>query len=166
MSAGKTKSTYTMRSSISDRISQLLDHQYGSFIKWLCLRETCHTKMAAHPHCSSGLSAQPLYHLLVAPQISTMDTDSQQTRGRDGAVSLLNLAIEALNFAKDISGIPPAQAVFGSVSILLTMIKVCPLHFGKLFGVHAVTRTLWPINLIMWSSGWPVLMYAEPLSGV
>jgi hypothetical protein len=36
----------------------------------------------------------------------------------------LNAAIELLNLAKDTCGIPPAQVAFGSVSILLAMIRV------------------------------------------
>ena len=59
-----------------------------------------------------------------------MDADSQRTKGRDTVLSALNIAIEALNLAKDISTIAPAQAVFGSVSILLTMIRVRLLSFS------------------------------------
>ena len=54
-----------------------------------------------------------------------MEVESQPSKGRDGAISALNEAIEALNPAK-ISSIPPiARAIFGSVSILLTTIRVC-----------------------------------------
>ena len=59
-----------------------------------------------------------------------MDADSRRTKGRDSVLSALNIAIEALNLAKDISTIAPAQAVFGSVSILLTMIRVRFLSFS------------------------------------
>ena len=45
-------------------------------------------------------------------------------RRRDAALSSLNVAIEAVNLAKEISSITPAKAVFGSISIVLTMIKV------------------------------------------
>ena len=51
-----------------------------------------------------------------------MDTKSQ--RRRDGALSLLNAAIEAMNLAKEISSATPAKAVFSSVSVILTMIRV------------------------------------------
>ena len=51
-----------------------------------------------------------------------MDPKSQ--RRRDGALSLLNTAIEAMNLAKEVSSATPAKAVFGSVSVILTMIKV------------------------------------------
>jgi len=53
-----------------------------------------------------------------------MDADLQRQKRRDGALSLLNVAIEAMNLAKEISSITPAKAVFGSVSVLLTMIRV------------------------------------------
>jgi len=48
---------------------------------------------------------------------------------RDSALSTLNVAIDALNLAKELSGITPANAVFGSVSVLLTMIRVICLLF-------------------------------------
>ena len=54
-----------------------------------------------------------------------MDTDSQRPEWRDGLFSSLAVAIEALDLLKEISSVTPAKAVFGSVSVLLTMIKVC-----------------------------------------
>jgi len=39
-------------------------------------------------------------------------------------MSALNIVIETLNPAKEISSVTPAKAVFGSVSIVLTMIRV------------------------------------------
>jgi hypothetical protein len=53
-----------------------------------------------------------------------MATNSRRPKERSGVVSTLNVTIEALNLAKEISSITPAKAVFGSVSVLLTMIKV------------------------------------------
>jgi len=53
-----------------------------------------------------------------------MDTKSQRPRERGGILSSLNVAIEATNIAKEVSSITPAKAVFGTVSILLTMIRV------------------------------------------
>jgi hypothetical protein len=53
-----------------------------------------------------------------------MEAESQRPKGREGAISALNEAIEALNPAK-MSSFPPAKAVFGSVIILLTLIRVC-----------------------------------------
>ena len=48
----------------------------------------------------------------------------KRQKRRENALSLLDGAIKALDLAKDVCGIPPAQAVFGSVSVLLTMIRV------------------------------------------
>jgi hypothetical protein len=53
-----------------------------------------------------------------------MDTSSQRTQWRDGALTSLNVTIDALNLTKDIVDIAPAKAAFGSVSALLTMIRV------------------------------------------
>ena len=52
-----------------------------------------------------------------------METNPKRPK-RDTVLSSLNVTIEALNLAKDISGIAPAKTVFGSVSTLLTMIRV------------------------------------------
>jgi len=54
-----------------------------------------------------------------------MDANSQRPKGRDSVLSSLNMALEALNLAKEISGITPAKAAFGSVGVLLAMIRVC-----------------------------------------
>jgi len=43
-----------------------------------------------------------------------MDTKYQRPKGREGALTSLNVAIEGLNLAKEISGIPPAKAAFGT----------------------------------------------------
>jgi hypothetical protein len=53
-----------------------------------------------------------------------MDPDAQRQKRRENVVSSLNAAIETLNLAKEISSITPAKAVFGSVGVILTMIKV------------------------------------------
>ena len=54
-----------------------------------------------------------------------METKPQRSEGKDRNLSSLNIAIEAMNLAKEISSITPAKAVFGSVSILLAMVRVC-----------------------------------------
>ena len=59
-----------------------------------------------------------------APRVSAMASQSQQLEGRDGTLSRLNVAIDVMNPAKGISVIAPAQAAFGSVSAILTMIRV------------------------------------------
>ena len=53
-----------------------------------------------------------------------MAAKAQPPKGRDGTLSSLNIAIEAMNLAKEVSSITPAKAVFGSVSILLAMVRV------------------------------------------
>jgi hypothetical protein len=52
-----------------------------------------------------------------------MDPKSQRPKRQDVTL-LLNAAIEAMNLAKEVSSMTPAKAVFGSVSVILTMIKV------------------------------------------
>ena len=52
-----------------------------------------------------------------------MNTQSQPKR-RDGVLSSLNAAIDAMNIAKDVMDIIPARAAFGAVSVILTMIRV------------------------------------------
>jgi hypothetical protein len=58
-----------------------------------------------------------------------MDPNPKQPKGRDGILSSLNVAIDAMNLAKDIIDIAPAKAAFGSVSALLAMIRVRPFPF-------------------------------------
>ena len=53
-----------------------------------------------------------------------MATKSQGQKRRDATLSSLNTAIEALNIMKEATSITPAPAVFGTVSVLLTMIRV------------------------------------------
>ena len=54
-----------------------------------------------------------------------MDTKSQPQRRQDNVISSLNVAIEAANLAKEVLSITPAKVVCGSISVLLTAIKVC-----------------------------------------
>jgi len=66
-----------------------------------------------------------------------MDVNSQQPKGQGGALSSLNVAIEVLNLAKEVSDITPAKAAFGSVSVLLTMVRVrSPRFCDDEFEVH------------------------------
>ena len=53
-----------------------------------------------------------------------METESQQPKEQEGVISALNGFIEVVNLAKEISSNTPAKAVFGSVSIILAMIRV------------------------------------------
>ena len=60
-----------------------------------------------------------------------MAANSQRPKGRGRLLSTFNVTIEALNLAKEISNITTAKAVFGSVSALLTIIKVSFFLFCK-----------------------------------
>ena len=53
-----------------------------------------------------------------------MQTNSQRPKGRDGVLSRLNVTIEALNLAKEVCSVAPVKVALGSVSVLLTMIRV------------------------------------------
>ena len=58
-----------------------------------------------------------------------MKTAPQPPKEREGVISALNGFIEMFNLAKEISSNTPAKAVFGSVSVLLAMIRVSILTF-------------------------------------
>ena len=53
-----------------------------------------------------------------------MNVQHKKRKRRDGALSSLNAAIDAMNIAKDALSATPAKAVVGSVSVILTMIRV------------------------------------------
>ena len=66
-----------------------------------------------------------------------MDANSRRQKRQDNVRPLLNAAIEAMNLAKEVSSATPAKAIFGSVSILLTMIMVrFLLSSDETFQVH------------------------------
>jgi len=90
-----------------------------------------HDKIAAHLYQGSESSSQPSRHMVLSqlPPVPTTEAEPQRLKGRESTVSVLNVAIEALNLAKELSNITPAGAVFGSVSVILTMIKVSLLFF-------------------------------------
>ena len=94
------------------------------FAKLVRLHEACHDKIAAHL-CSEP-SSQPSRRTLPSqlPRVSTMEAKSQRPKGRENTISALNASIEALNLAKEIASVTPAKAVFGSVSVILTTIRV------------------------------------------
>ena len=99
----------------------------GKMKKWM-IGWSPHDKTAAH-HCQgSGLPTQPLCHAVSCShlelQASTTDTNPKRSKRWDGVISSLNVTIEALNLAKEISGIVPAKVAFGSVSALLMIIRV------------------------------------------
>ena len=53
-----------------------------------------------------------------------MNARSKQSKRRDDVLSSLNVTIEGLNIAQNLSSITPAKAVFSTVSVILTMIRV------------------------------------------
>ena len=53
-----------------------------------------------------------------------MTDNSQQPKSRGRILSALNMAINGLNLAKEATSTTPVNPVFGSVAILLTMIRV------------------------------------------
>ena len=66
-----------------------------------------------------------------------MGTSPQRRKRQDNTLSLLAMAIDAMDLAKELSVVTPAKAVFGSVSIILTMIRVCFFpFFDSLFRAH------------------------------
>ena len=56
---------------------------------------------------------------------------------------MMDAASEAMNLAKEIPSVAPAKVIFGSVGILLTIIKV---HF--LLFYYDELRFIWPINRV------------------
>ena len=61
---------------------------------------------------------------------------SHHPRGRDGDLSTLNMAIDGLNLAKEVSSITPAKVAFGTVAIILTMIRVSPFSPAMILQAH------------------------------
>ena len=53
-----------------------------------------------------------------------MNPDARRQKRRDFALSSLNVTIEASNLAKEFCSITPAKPIFGSFSVILTMIRV------------------------------------------
>ena len=53
-----------------------------------------------------------------------MDENSQRQKRQDNVLSVLNATITGLDLTKEVLSITPAKAVCGSVSFVLTMIRV------------------------------------------
>ena len=78
-----------------------------------------------------------------------METKSQRPKGREETLSSLNVAIEAMNLAKEVSSATPAKAVFGSVSVLLTMTRVRRLQFRtRMFLTHGQDSMLDKLDFV------------------
>ena len=53
-----------------------------------------------------------------------MEKHSRRQKRQDNVLTSLSVAIEGLNLTKEVLSITPAKAVCGSVSVILTMIRV------------------------------------------
>ena len=95
----------------------------GLFLEWSFVK--C-TAIAACLYRGSESSSQPGDHnvSLCHVDFEPMAPNAQQQERRDVVVSSLNVAIEVSNLAKEFCSITPAKPVFGSFSVILTMIKV------------------------------------------
>ena len=80
----------------------------------------------------SGLSSRPACPVASSqPSLAlTMNAKSRRPKPRDGAISSLNAAIDAMNLVKEALSMTPAMAVAGLVSVVLTMTRVCFLPFN------------------------------------
>jgi len=93
-----------------------------------------------------------------------MDHKARRQKRQDDVLSSLNVTIEALNLAKELSGVMPAKAVFGIVCVILTMIRVSFLMvYMDLCKLKFVCRIRLSTKEITSNSGWPAPTFV-PLS--
>ena len=102
----------------------------GFFLDGMVSCLQCALKIAAH--LNQGPGRRRLPHSLPATRslrsdvdLESMDAKAKQSKRREGVLSSLNVIIEGLNIAEKASSITPAKAVFSTVSVILTMIRVC-----------------------------------------
>lgn len=74
-----------------------------------------------------SLAAFTPHHPLAATTNFDMDPGTQENKTSERALAALNVFIEGLNLAKEVASATPAKAVFGSVAVLLSMIRVSSL---------------------------------------
>lgn len=104
-----------------------------------------HVSASAHPRLSDSDETSPREDekmaggKLSAPtsfrsyqDSQSMDSKPKQSKRRQDALSTLNVLIEGLNLAQNLSSVTPVKAVFSTVSIILTMIRVIFHHEGPL----------------------------------
>jgi hypothetical protein len=92
------------------------------FLEWFFLRNALPRLTLVSirsPSQPAGNNVFPCY-----VDFEPMDSNSHRPGRQDNTLSTLNVAIETLNLANEVSIITPAKAVFGSASIILTMIRV------------------------------------------
>ena len=68
-----------------------------------------------------------------------MDTESGPPKRHNNILSSLNMAIDTANLTKEILSVMSAKAVCGSISVLLTAMKVCFLP-ARVDGLRAKTH--------------------------
>ena len=109
---------------------RLAPSQITLFTKWV-LREARNSEVGVHAYLGSKAFSQPphLATFSSPPRDSTMTDNSLPPKGRDGAISALNIAIDGLNVAKEALSSTLAGPVFGPVASLLTMIRVSSFLF-------------------------------------
>ena len=81
-----------------------------------------------------SIGARDLSHNLQPARLSpipTMEAKSRRSKEREGAISALNTAVEALKVVGNTLSVTPAKTAFSSVSALLAMIRVRFLLFFK-----------------------------------
>ena len=92
-----------------------------------------------------------------------MDGKFKRPKGRNGVSLALNVAIDALDVAGDLSSSVSAKTVCRFVSALITTTKLR-------YCVHLIAcwltehRTRWPTECIMSSWGWPALTFVGYLT--
>jgi hypothetical protein len=86
----------------------------------------CDVAIAARLYRRSESSLQPAGNDVFSCYLDfePMHANAQRQKRREFVLSSLNVAIEASNLAKELCSITPAKPVFGSFSVILTMIKV------------------------------------------
>ena len=131
--------------------------------KW---REAPHDGTVTYLHQGSDLSplSAPRSNPTAPPSFD--DASRTQTTERAGWDYLpVNLATEHLNLAKEVPTITPAKALFGSVGVLLNMIRyVLPLPGPNVLCSHMV-RTRCSTNWTVSNSVWPARTYVGPSIG-
>ena len=66
-----------------------------------------------------------------------MTEKPQRQKGQGRVIPALNIAIDTLNITKEATSTTPVNSVFGSVAILLTMIRVSFFSFrNHIFEAH------------------------------
>jgi hypothetical protein len=90
--------------------------------------------IAARLYQNSESSSQPAGYNVFSCHLDfePMYAKAQRQKRREFVLSSLNVAIEASNLAKEFCSITPAKPVFGSFSVILTMIKVSPPFLRRL----------------------------------